>query len=113
MTTALTLRAVLRLALRQAEGLMGSIITCLGWAGLGLPVPDHATLSRRAETLEVLQPGPSSSTRPYTCWWSVRDRGYAARASGWRRSTGAGHAPRGASGPSVWMPAPGGSSRPP
>src|SRR5690349_7470817 len=49
-TTALTLKAVFRLALRQTEGLIGSII---GLLGLDLSVPDHATLSRRAETLEV------------------------------------------------------------
>jgi hypothetical protein len=51
--TALTLRAVFRLALRQAEGLIGSILRLLG---LDLPVPDHSTLSRRAETLEVPRP---------------------------------------------------------
>ncbi len=48
--TALTLRAVFRLALRQTEGLIGSII---GLLGLALAVPDHSTLSRRAKTLEV------------------------------------------------------------
>jgi hypothetical protein len=48
--TALTLRAVFRLALRQTEGLIGSILQLLG---LDLAVPDHSTLSRRAETLEV------------------------------------------------------------
>ncbi len=52
-TTALTLRAVFRLALRQTEGLIGSIITLLG---LDLAVPDHSTLSRRAEALQVLRP---------------------------------------------------------
>ena len=52
-TTALTLRAVFRLALRQTEGLIGSILQLLG---LDLAVPDHTTLSRRAETLEVPQP---------------------------------------------------------
>src|SRR5947209_5668583 len=56
-TTALTLRAVFRLALRQTEGLIGSII---GLLGLDLAVPDHSTLSRRAETLQMLRP-PSSS----------------------------------------------------
>jgi hypothetical protein len=56
--TALTLRAVLRLALRQTEGLIGSII---GLLGLTLAVPDHSTLSRRAETLDV--PRPRSRTR--------------------------------------------------
>src|SRR5215218_9959126 len=49
-TTALTLRAVFHLALRQTEGLIGSILALLG---LDLAVPDHTTLSRRAETLEA------------------------------------------------------------
>ena len=57
--TALTLRAVFRLALRQTEGLIGSILRLLG---LDLAVPDHSTLSRRAETLEV--PRPISRTGP-------------------------------------------------
>jgi hypothetical protein len=52
-TTALTLRAVFRLALRQTEGLIASII---GLLGLTLAVPDHSTMSRRAETLEVPHP---------------------------------------------------------
>jgi hypothetical protein len=56
--TALTLRAVFRLALRQTEGLIGSIIDLLG---LDLAVPDHTTLSRRAATLEVPRPQSSSS----------------------------------------------------
>jgi hypothetical protein len=47
--TALTLRAVFRLALRQTEGLIGSLMRLLG---LDLPVPDHTTLSRWAATLE-------------------------------------------------------------
>ena len=53
--TALTLRAVFRLALRQTEGLIGSVLHLLG---LELAVPDHSTLSRRAETLEVPRPRP-------------------------------------------------------
>ena len=48
--TALTLRAVFRLPFRQTEGLIGSVI---GLLGLDLAVPDHTTLCRRAETLEV------------------------------------------------------------
>ena len=51
--TALTLRAVFRLAYRQAEGLIGSIV---GLLGIGLRVPDHTTLSRRAATLDVPRP---------------------------------------------------------
>src|SRR3954470_23743806 len=56
--TALTLRAVFRLAYRQTEGLIGSII---GLLGLDLPVPDHTTLSRRAATLQTPRRRPSSS----------------------------------------------------
>ena len=59
--TALTLRAVFRLALRQTEGLIGSII---GLLGLELRVPDHSTLSRRAETLEVPRPMPRRDGEP-------------------------------------------------
>src|SRR5215204_2917399 len=57
--TALTLRVVFRLALRQTEGLIGSLMRLLG---LDLPVPDHTTLSRRAATLEVPRPGSGSRT---------------------------------------------------
>ena len=64
--TALTLRAVFRLALRQTEGLIGSILHLLG---LDLAVPDHTTLSRRAEGLPV--PRPCSGTGPCTCWWTA------------------------------------------
>ena len=56
--TALTLRAVFRLALRQTEGLIGWIISLFG---LTLAVPDHSTLSRRAETLDVPRPRSGSS----------------------------------------------------
>jgi hypothetical protein len=41
---------VFHLALRQTESLIGSVI---GLLGLNLAVPDHTTLFRRAETLEV------------------------------------------------------------
>ena len=56
--TALTLRAVLGLALRQTEGLIGSIMQLLE---IDLPVPDHTTLSRRASGLKVLQKPRASS----------------------------------------------------
>jgi len=52
--TALTLRALFRLAYRQAEGLLGSVI---GLLDLSLRVPDHTTLSRRAATLDVPRTG--------------------------------------------------------
>src|SRR5438270_4121058 len=44
----------------QTEGLIGSIIALLG---LDLAVPDHSTLSRRAETLQVI-PRPRSGIGP-------------------------------------------------
>jgi hypothetical protein len=53
--TALTFKAVFRLAYRQTEGLIGSVI---GLLGLDLAVSDHTTLCRRAETLEVPRPKP-------------------------------------------------------
>ena len=49
-----------RLALRQTEGLIGSILRLLG---LDLAVPDHTTLSRRSETLEGPQ-RPRSGSEP-------------------------------------------------
>ncbi len=59
--TGLTVRAVFRLALRQTEGLIGSII---GLLGLELRVPDHSTLSRRVKTLEVPRPQPRRDGEP-------------------------------------------------
>src|SRR5688500_4125033 len=83
--TALTLRAVFRLALRQTEGLIGSPLRLLG---LDLPVPDHTPLSRRAATLEVPRPQSSSSPeagarpRPCICWWTARASSCAGPGSG-------------------------------
>ena len=51
--TVLTLRAVFRLAPRQSEGLIGSI---MGLLEIDLPVADHRTLSRRACGLPVQMP---------------------------------------------------------
>src|SRR4051812_26656069 len=56
--TALTVRAVFRLAFRQTEGLIGSVI---GLLGLDLAVPDLSTLCRRAATVDVPQPRRPSS----------------------------------------------------
>jgi hypothetical protein len=47
------LRAVFRLALRQTEGLTGSVI---GLLGLELRMPDHSTLSRRAKAAPAVAP---------------------------------------------------------
>ena len=48
--TGLTVRLVYGLALRQTEGFLQSISTLLD---LGLRIPDHTTLSRRAKNLNV------------------------------------------------------------
>ncbi len=48
--TALTLRTVFHLPLRQTEGFLESVIQLMG---LDLMTPDHTTLSRRSGTLEV------------------------------------------------------------
>jgi hypothetical protein len=66
--TALTLRVMFGLALRQTEGLIGSIIRLLG---LDLAIPDHSTLSRRAETLAVA--GRRPAPNPCICWWTARN----------------------------------------
>src|SRR6266567_3973427 len=70
--TALTFKAVFRLAYRQTEGLIGSVI---GLLGLDLAVPDHSTLCRRAETLEVPRPkrrGRGGGRRRRRCGWRRR-----------------------------------------
>jgi hypothetical protein len=48
--TGLILRTVFGLALRQTEGLIGSIIHLLG---IELAIPDHCTLGRRAQTVAL------------------------------------------------------------
>ena len=51
--TSLMLRMAFKLALRQTEGLMASVLTLMG---LTLSAPDHSTVSRRAAVLPVIQP---------------------------------------------------------
>jgi Transposase DDE domain len=59
--TALTLRLLFHLPLRQTEGFLGSVLRLMG---LSLPCPDHTTLSRRHATVMIRQqvdhapPGP-------------------------------------------------------
>jgi len=48
------LRGAFPLALRQTEGLMGSVFDLMD---VNLPVPDHTTVSRRALTLSLISPG--------------------------------------------------------
>ena len=49
--TALTLRLVFRLPVRQTEGFVRSILTVMR---AGLDAPDHMTLSRRSQWLDVV-----------------------------------------------------------
>lgn len=51
--TALTVRLVYGLALRQTEGFLRSVSTLLD---LGLRIPVHSTLSRRSKSLNVRMP---------------------------------------------------------
>jgi transposase len=53
--TSLMLRAAFKLPLRQAEGLLASVLTLMG---LTISTPDHTTVSRRAATLRVIQSVP-------------------------------------------------------
>jgi hypothetical protein len=46
-------RTAFKLALRQTEGLMASVIALMD---LTISAPDHTTISRRAATLLVIQP---------------------------------------------------------
>ena len=106
--TALTLRAVFRLPFRQTEGLIGSVI---GLLGLDLAVPDHTTLCRRAETLEVPRPRPRSDGEPLHLLVDSTGLQLCGRANGWSRSTAPARAGPGESSTSAWMPTPGRSSR--
>lgn len=84
-----TLRAPFRLALRQTEGLIGSIFALLG---LDLADPNHK--SRRAETLEVPPPRcgreplrPVIGGRPSSCGsfgvaWQVPPQGFCSTPDG-------------------------------
>jgi hypothetical protein len=89
-TTALTMRMVFGLALRQTEGLIGSVT---GLLGLDLAVPDHSTLSRRAKTLEV-PPLRRTGSGPLHLLVDSTGLKLGAPANGWSKST-----PRPAAGP--------------
>src|SRR5947208_7162181 len=65
--TALTLRTVFRLALRQTEGLIGSVLQLLG---LDLPVPDHSTSAAGPRRWRYRDQRQGMSR--CTCWWTAR-----------------------------------------
>ena len=59
--TALTLRLIVHLPLRQTEGFLTSIF---GMLGLDLSAPDHTTLSRRGQHLDLpLRRAPTGAGR--------------------------------------------------
>jgi Transposase DDE domain len=59
--TALSLRLLFDLPLRQTEGFLRSILTLMDVA---LPCPDHTMLSRRHATVELRQPVRRTSWEP-------------------------------------------------
>ncbi len=59
--TALTVRSVYHLGLRQTEGFLRSVSALLG---LEIRIPDHSTLSRRSMTLTPVQLYPTGSKDP-------------------------------------------------
>jgi len=74
-TTALTLRAVFDLALRQTEGLIGSVLQLLG---LDLPVPEPVRASAANSPPSAGGPGawncrrrPARLADQSTCWLTV------------------------------------------
>jgi hypothetical protein len=79
--TTLMLGMVFGLRLRQSEGFLSSVLYTMG---LGLPVPDHTTLSRRARTW---QRAIGQKQRPSACsGWPQSRSGRQHRAEDlWRR----------------------------
>jgi hypothetical protein len=59
--TALTLRVVFHLPLRQTEGFVGSLLHLMG---LDCGAPDHTTLSRRGRKLDIALRAPAHSMGP-------------------------------------------------
>ena len=59
--TALTLRFLFRLPLRQTEGFLGSVLKLMD---VPLPCPDHTTLSRRHPTVAIRQQVDRASAGP-------------------------------------------------
>ena len=73
-TTALTLRAVFRLALRQTEGLIASLLRLLG---LDLAAPDHSTISDGARHCRCRDHEPAAKRS--TCWWTAQSQALRSR----------------------------------
>jgi len=91
--TALTVRAVYHLPLRQTEGLLGAVVALLG---VDMAIPDYTTLSRRADGLSVVLPVRKPGESLYVVVdstgvkvygegeWKVRQHGVSKRRT-WRK----------------------------
>ena len=91
--TALTLRLIYHLPLRQTEGFVESIVQLMG---LDLSAPDHSTLSRRQRSLQVELPTRSVQAPIHVVVdssglnvygegeWKVRQHGWSVRRT-WRK----------------------------
>lgn len=94
---------VFGMRLRQTKGFMSSVLELMG---LDLPVPDHTTLSRRAQPREL----PSRRNRPlpdgllHVLVDSTGLKIYGAPGNGWRRNMAPDHAATGANSIWQWMP---------
>jgi hypothetical protein len=77
--TTLIIHAVLSPALRQTEGLIGSIITL---HRLALTVPDHSTMCRRSRTSVLSDPEPARSISSSGEWLIEKHRTFRRRC--WR-----------------------------
>ena len=81
--TALTLRLIFHLPLRQTEGFLTSIF---GMLGVALSAPDHTTLSRRASGSTCRCVACPSTTVFISSWTAPASRSWA-KASGRLRNT--------------------------
>ena len=77
--TVLMPASLFRPPLRQAEGLVRSLVAPMG---LDPPVPDHTTLARRRRTVAVEMNAPGCARRRLTSCWTAPARRSTARANG-------------------------------
>src|SRR3978361_1078954 len=87
------LRSAFKLALRQTEGLITSVLALMG---LMLSAPDHSTVSRRSVTLPVIRPVSVPQGPLHVLIDSTGLQVYGA-VNGWRRNMARNHDGRGAS----------------
>jgi len=91
--------AVFRLALRQTEGLIASLLGCLVLISQRRPFDDQPT-GRDIAGVADHEPAAKRST----CWWTAQVSSFAVPVSGWPRSTPQGRLGPGESSISGWTP---------